>query len=61
MTRSCRVAGGKGIDAAGIAPDVRIPLPLPEELTDNVDTWVCWVADDLKSEMKTKKTTKNKR
>ncbi len=61
MTRSCRVAEGKGIDAAGIAPDVRIPLPLPEELTDNVDTWVCWVADDLKSEVKTKKTTKNKR
>ena len=49
-TRSCRVADGRGIDAAGIAPDVRITLPLPETLTDNVDGWVRWVAEDLKTE-----------
>ena len=49
-TRSCRISEGRGIDSAGIAPDVRIPLPLPEILTDNVDTWVRWVADDLKTE-----------
>lgn len=32
-----------------IAPDVRIPLPLPRTLTDNVDPWVEWVAGDLKN------------
>lgn len=49
-TRSCRVPEGRGIDFAGIAPDVRIPLPLPEVLTDNVDTWTLWVAEDMKTE-----------
>ena len=48
-TRSCRVSEGRGIDSAGIAPDVRIKLPLPETLTDNVDEWVRWVAEDLKT------------
>lgn len=48
-TRSCRVPEGRGIDSAGIAPDVRIPLPLPEVLTDNVDTWTLWVAEDMKT------------
>lgn len=48
-TRSCRVSEGRGIDAEGISPDVRITLPLPETLTDNVDAWVRWVADDLKT------------
>ena len=32
----------------GIAPDVIIPLPLPRKLTDNIDEWVLWVAEDLK-------------
>lgn len=36
-----------GIDATGIAPDVRIPLPLPARLTDNIDEWVIWVAEQL--------------
>lgn len=36
-----------GIDATGIAPDVRIPLPLPAKLTDNIDEWVVWVAAQL--------------
>lgn len=49
-TRSCRVPEGRGIDSAGIAPDVRIPLPLPEVLADNVDTWTLWVAEDMKTE-----------
>ena len=35
------------IDATGIAPDVRIPLPLPARLTDNIDEWVIWVAEQL--------------
>lgn len=48
VTRSYRVADGRGIDAGGIAPDVRIPLPLPETLADNVDEWVRWVAEELK-------------
>ena len=37
-------------EAAGIAPDVRIPLPLNEVLTDNVDAWTLWVAEDKKTE-----------
>ena len=36
------------IDDTGIAPDVRIDLPLPEKLTDNIDEWVRWVAEDMK-------------
>ena len=36
-----------GIDDTGIAPDVRIPLPLPARLTDNIDEWVIWVAEQL--------------
>ena len=36
-----------GIDATGIAPDVRIDLPLPAKLTDNIDEWVIWVAEQL--------------
>ena len=35
------------IDKNGIAPDVRIDLPLPAKLTDNIDEWVIWVADQL--------------
>ncbi|MBR5170200.1 MAG: peptidase S41 [Muribaculaceae bacterium] len=35
------------IDKNGIAPDVRIPLPLPVRLTDNIDEWVIWVAEQL--------------
>ena len=32
----------------GITPDVQIPLPYPETLTDNIDSWVLWVANYLK-------------
>lgn len=46
MTRSCRLPD-KGIDKTGIAPDVRLDLPYPKKLTDNVDEWVRWVAKDL--------------
>ena len=35
------------IDATGIAPDVRIDLPLPARLSDNIDEWVIWVAEQL--------------
>ena len=38
------------IDPTGIAPDVRIELPLPKTLTDNVDEWVTWVAEHLEKE-----------
>jgi hypothetical protein len=48
MSRSKRLPG-RGIDKDGIAPDVRIMLPLPAKLTDNVDEWVEWVANDLRS------------
>lgn len=46
MTRSCRLPD-KGIDKTGIASDVRLDLPYPKKLTDNVDEWVRWVAKDL--------------
>lgn len=36
-----------GIDMVGIAPEVRIDLPLPARLTDNIDEWVIWVAEQL--------------
>lgn len=39
-----------GIDENGIAPDVRITLPLPDKLTDNIDEWVIWVANQLEAE-----------
>jgi hypothetical protein len=32
----------------GIAPDIIIPLPYATTLTDNIDEWVLWVAEDLK-------------
>lgn len=48
VTRSFRIVEGRGIDADGIAPDVRIPLPLPATLTDNVDEWVLWVTEEMK-------------
>ncbi|MBP5344935.1 MAG: hypothetical protein J6Y99_01850, partial [Bacteroidales bacterium] len=32
----------------GHKPDVIIPLPYPEQLTDNIDSWVLWVAKKLK-------------
>ncbi|WP_233428480.1 S41 family peptidase [Alistipes onderdonkii] len=47
VTRSKRLPD-RGIDKTGIAPDVRIPLPLPATLVDNVDPWVEWVAGELK-------------
>lgn len=39
---------GTLFDPTGIAPDIRIPLPYPDKLTDNIDEWVIWVAADLK-------------
>ena len=36
------------IGAAGLTPDIIIPLDYPKQLTDNIDEWVLWVAEDLK-------------
>ena len=36
------------IDKEGISPDVRLDLPYPTDLTDNIDEWVLWIAQDLK-------------
>lgn len=48
-TISRRVILGEGlIDGKGIEPDVRMDLPLPDSLTDNIDEWVRWVAKDMK-------------
>jgi Peptidase family S41. len=38
----------RGIDKEGISPDVRLDIPYPTELTDNIDEWVLWIAQDLK-------------
>ena len=46
MSRKFGLPDG-AIDATGIAPDVRIPLSLPTKLTDNIDEWVIWVAEQL--------------
>ena len=49
MTRAYYVEDfNVSIDDTGIAPDVRINLPLPKKLTDNIDEWVLWVADYMK-------------
>ena len=46
-TVSNRVLDGQLIDGHGIEPDVRIPLPLPDTLSNNIDTWVLWVAEQM--------------
>ena len=33
----------------GIKPDIKIPIPLPTTLKDNVDTWVIWVSQHIKT------------
>ena len=38
----------RGVDKEGISPDVRLDIPYPTELTDNIDEWVLWIAQDLK-------------
>lgn len=48
ISYSTRYEKGTCVDPTGIAPDVRIPLPYPKRLTDNIDEWVLWVAKDLK-------------
>ena len=47
-TYSTRWEKGTCVDPTGIAPDVRITLPYPKRLTDNIDEWVLWVAEDMK-------------
>jgi len=36
-------------EGLGIAPDVLISLPIVRKLTDNIDEWVLWVAEDLEN------------
>ena len=47
-TYSTRYEKGTSVDLTGIVPDVRITLAYPKQLTDNIDEWVLWVAEDLK-------------
>ncbi|MCM1318384.1 MAG: S41 family peptidase [Bacteroides sp.] len=47
-SRSTRLARGEKIDGIGIEPDVRIELPLPSTLADNVDEWVLFVAEKMR-------------
>ena len=37
-------------EGLGIPPDVIIPLPFLRKLTDNIDEWVLWVAEEMKQE-----------
>lgn len=46
MTRSRRLPNHP-VDPHGIAPERVIPLSLPKELTDNLDEWTRWVADNI--------------
>ena len=48
ISYSTRWEKGTGVDPTGIAPDVRISLPYPKRLADNIDEWVLWVAEDMK-------------
>lgn len=49
----------RGIDKTGIAPDVRLDIPYPTELKDNVDEWVLWVAEDLKKKSESGQQNRN--
>ena len=46
MSRSFRLPD-RGIDETGIAPDVRLTIPYPKILTNNIDEWVLYVAKTL--------------
>lgn len=48
MSCSFRVVKGRGIDDTGIIPDIPVSLPIPSELTDNLDEWTLWVAKELR-------------
>ena len=48
-TYSMRYEKGTTVDMTGILPDIRITLPYPKHLTNNIDEWVLWVAEDLKT------------
>lgn len=48
VTVSNRLVNGVNmIDGIGIAPDVMIDIAYPDTLTDNIDTWVTWVKDNM--------------
>jgi len=47
-TISFRALDGRGIDGKGIAPDVVIDIALPDTLSNNIDSWTKWVAEDLR-------------
>lgn len=40
-------SNNSGIDGIGLAPDIRITLPYPTELSDNIDSWIYWVKGQL--------------
>ncbi len=51
MARSCRLPD-IGIDQTGIAPDIIIPIDYPDSLTDNIDNWTLWIANELENGVK---------
>ncbi|MDE6533489.1 MAG: S41 family peptidase [Muribaculaceae bacterium] len=46
--RSCRLPNN-GIDKTGIAPDVVIPINYPTSISDNIDEWTLWIANELEN------------
>lgn len=47
-TISYRIFEGRTIDGKGISPDIVIDLPLPDTLSNNVDSWTVWAAERIK-------------
>ena len=39
---------GNNLGSVGLAPNIRITLPYPTKLTDNIDEWVIWIASEMK-------------
>ncbi len=46
ISRTCNLADS-GIDRTGIAPDVIVPIDYPRSLTNNIDEWTLWIANEL--------------
>ncbi len=46
ISRTCKLADF-GIDKTGIAPDVIVPIDYPRSLTNNIDEWTLWIANEL--------------
>ncbi|MDE5880762.1 MAG: hypothetical protein K2H60_03450 [Muribaculaceae bacterium] len=46
ISRTCKLEYN-GIDKTGIAPDVIVPIDYPKSLTNNIDEWTLWIANEI--------------